>query len=609
MAGTGDIAVLVNPVTNKAYFLSNSAVQVFDGATNQVSSTGVVSNPLRVAVNPVTNTIYVVNGSGGSVAAIDGVTGNTATLNVVGAQGGFPLGIAVNPATNKIYVTIVQGQVPYVTVIDGATNGISFDVLPFVQNGFSPSPSALAVNPVTNKIYVASPAGPNSGQVWVIDGASNSAALIAGAGIPGDIAINPVTNKIYVADQYQSIVTVIDGATDTVTTTVPTGCCGGAGNTGGHTLGVNPITNKIYEADANGTTMTVIDGATNAPTTVQLGAQPVDGLVVNSANNKVYIDGAGYLAEVDGVTNIVAPFGSGSGINGWFLNLNPTTNKIYSYSTLASNFNTTVIDGDTNTWTSVSGVAGNGARDAAVNPVTNRIYVVNSGGPLQVITEQQVSPIPLTTAITPLTNNQTASANPAFTFTVTSGFSPNATIPDSVYYQVDTQQSTWSTASGSNGTFTATLPCLQPGFHTLYAFAGDGQEGGFGGTLLTGAISAYGFLVTQPAACVAITVSVNTPGLVFTADGQLYLSATTFNWTPGSTHTISTISPQTDSSGTSYKFLEWSTGFSPLTQTITVPTYATSYSADFIAAYTLTTGANPPPEDRSAAQELILPVQ
>jgi hypothetical protein len=69
-----------------------------------------------------------------------------------------------------------------------------------------------------------------------------------------------------------------------------------------------------------------------------------------------------------------------------------------------------------------------------------------------------------------------------------------------VYFQVDTWQNAWKSATGSGPTFTGTVASLQPGFHILYAYAVDGQEATSTqpGSPLTGAIQAYGFLVTPP---------------------------------------------------------------------------------------------------------------
>jgi YVTN family beta-propeller protein len=474
-------AVVANPITNKVYVVNyySANVTVVDGATNN-TATVAADGPFRIAVNPVTNKIYV---GGNSVTVIDGVTNSTATVSL---GSGAANGVAVNPATNKIYVASESNNV---TVIDGATNSTTT----VMAGSF---PIAVAVNPVTNKIYVANFVSNN---VTVIDGITNSTTTIATGTAPQSIAVNPVTNKIYVCG---GGAVVIDGATNSVTV-LPVGF----GNN--FAVAVNSVTNKIYIPDYDANVVIVIDGVTNSASTVAVGAGP-DGIDVNPITNKIYT--ANYKGNsatvIDGVTNdtttlpATGPFG---------VAVNPVTNKIYVTNNYDSNI-VTVIDGVTNTTSTVT--AGTDPGALAVNPVTNKIYVVNGGvDAVTVIDEEQVHSAPLTTDITPLTNNETTLTTPTFTFAAAS---TSATIPDAVYFQVDTWQNAWTRATGNNPTWTAAVAPLQPGFHLLYAFTGDSREATTSGspadtstTTLIGSIQAYGFLVVPlpPAANITANAS------------------------------------------------------------------------------------------------------
>src|SRR5712664_1724176 len=238
---------------------------------------------------------------------------------------------------------------------------------------------------------------------------------------------------------------------------------------------VNPVTNKIYVTNKGSNNVTVIDGATNTTTTVAAGTTPA-GVAVNPVTNKIYVANAfnNNVTVIDG--------------------------------------NVTVIDGATNTTTTVAAGVDPGA--VAVNPVTNKIYVANmnnfssSSSDVTVLTEQQVPPIPLTTAISTLPNNQTTNARPSFTFTASSTFSPTAPPVDAVYFQVDTWQGPWTaaTATMTPGSFTTKLPTLSLGIHILYAYATDGQDAssimttdgnGGGSSPVLGNIAAYLFLVNK----------------------------------------------------------------------------------------------------------------
>ena len=484
-SGGGPYAVAVNPVTNKIYvpnFYSNS-VTVIDGATNSTATIPVVAFPEAVAVNPVSNKIYVVNDTSDEVTVIDGATNTTQTVSV----GSESLAVAVNPVTNKIYVANCEhscgsGGSGSITVIDGATNSTTAV--------YTYMPRDVAVNPVTNKIYAANF---DTNEVTVIDGVTNSTTSVPVGTEPLHMAVNPVTNKIYVSNYGTADVTVIDGATNSTTTvsSVDSGL-----------VVVNPVTNKIYVA--GGTGLTVIDGATNSTTTVSAGTYE-SGIAVSPVTNKIYVSNrySGTVTVIDGATNSTTTVSTGYSSYPYAVAVNPVTNKVYVTNNPGATV--TVIDGATNSMTSVP--AGGDGWGVAVNPVTNKIYVTNEySKTVTVITEQQVQPSPLVTAIAPLTNNQTISSTPTFNFTATSSFSPYAPTPQAVRYQLDTWQIPWLPASGTAPNFSGTTPTLSLGTHILYAFATDGQDANSTGVAqqLIGSMAAYVFDVMQASTTTAL---------------------------------------------------------------------------------------------------------
>ncbi|MBS1856985.1 MAG: hypothetical protein JST11_16570, partial [Acidobacteria bacterium] len=88
----------------------------------------------------------------------------------------------------------------------------------------------------------------------------------------------------------------------------------------------------------------------------------------------------------------------------------------------------------------------------------------------------------------------------------------------------------------------------------------------------------------------SITVATNPPGLAVTVDGTSFTAPQTFNWDPGSTHTIGTTSPQ--GTGTLRTFDSWSDGGSQ-THTITTPNQDTTYTARFNVQYLLSAVVSP----------------
>ncbi len=91
---------------------------------------------------------------------------------------------------------------------------------------------------------------------------------------------------------------------------------------------------------------------------------------------------------------------------------------------------------------------------------------------------------------------------------------------------------------------------------------------------------------------VTITVATVPTSLQVTVDGANYTTPVSFQWTPGSQHSVSTSSPQSGPSGTRYVFSSWSDGGAQ-SHTITTPSTNTTYTANFTTQYSLTTSANP----------------
>ena len=347
--------------------------------------------------------------------------------------------MAVNPVTNRVYVANWGSDT--VTVIDGATNAAIATV------GAGTNPYAVIVNPVTNKVYVANW---GSDTVTVIDGTTNATTAVSVGTEPIAVAVNPVTNKVYVANYRSDTVTVIDGATN-ATATVSTG-------PGPSAVAVDPVTDKVYVANYDSNTVTVIDGATNLTTTVNVGTYP-RALTVDPATNKAYV-------------------------------ANSDSNTV------------TVIDGATNVATTVP--AGSHPSAVAVDPVTNRAYLANrDSNDVTVIDEQLEQPVPLTVAITPLTDDRTASATPSLSFHAATTFAPTAPPVLNVYYQVDTVQGPWLKAAPDGADASGATPPLGSGIHILYAFASNGMtadsvQTGPQSAPLVGSIQAYVFLVDHP---------------------------------------------------------------------------------------------------------------
>jgi hypothetical protein len=99
--------------------------------------------------------------------------------------------------------------------------------------------------------------------------------------------------------------------------------------------------------------------------------------------------------------------------------------------------------------------------------------------------------------------------------------------------------------------------------------------------------TAWSFTLSQ--GTISVTITSSPSGCSFTVDGTTYSSTQTFSWTPGSSHTISTTSPQSGGTGTQYVWDQWS-DYGGMSHTIT-PTNSATYTVYFNTQYLLTVNA------------------
>ena len=394
--GPHPTAMAVNQTTNMIYIddVNVGTLTVINGATNTASTiTTGVPNTTDVAVNPTTNKIYALYGGSqastltgivitpGSVVVINGATNNVSATIALPALASH---MAVNPVTNQIYVStlsaIGNGAVATVVTIDGSTNTVT-------ATTSIPAPnlvSSLAVDTTRNLIYVMNVNEPGNANLSVIDGAANAIKATIPVGYNDTLlALNETTNTVYVPDQHGNQIYVINGATDTVTTTVPT-----PGPLQGYGLGVNPVTNEVYLIDSlnGGLAVQALNGSTNTIGSAAVSDPSLGPLLVNSVTNKIWqvsspvvlIDGTTNTATaVAGTGNSLTPLGTGA--------LNTTTN--YAYMAAA------------NTVYVINGAATGPAFSASPNPLAfgNQTQGTTSSAMTLTVTNTGTSDLSITT--------------------------------------------------------------------------------------------------------------------------------------------------------------------------------------------------------------------
>lgn len=198
--------------------------------------------------------------------------------------------------------------------------------------------------------------------------------------VAGSVAVNPQTNMIYVVNPVNNTVSVIDGSSDSVVSTIPV-LPGPSG------IAVNPITNKIYVSHPSVGNVTVIDGATNSVVdTISAPGTPTC-IATNPSINMIYVlqSSNKNVAIIDGLSNKIVqniPYRSGYSVYTYCLGVNPSTDKFYV--TWATNPDThmddyvNVIDGSTYDSINVhTGIAIFSTSDYGIDKKSNMIYVLN----------------------------------------------------------------------------------------------------------------------------------------------------------------------------------------------------------------------------------------
>ena len=268
----------VNPQTNKIFVTDASiyccdtsrTVTVLDETTlAQIARVFLPSSPAQIAVNSVTNRVYAEEYRVPAVDVMDGSTYSiVARLPVTCAAGTDTsrcnsAGIAVNHVTNKIYAAFTSPTTTsgYTTifVIDGSTNTVTANVT-YADwlLAAPPAPFGLAIDSATNMLYAVSGQDvqlqtKNSDSVHVIDASTNSivTSVLLGKSTIG-IGVDEATDRIYAGVLTGSTVFVIDGATNTLATSVQ--------NVPSLGVAVNPATSLIYASSYFAHNVTVIAG-------------------------------------------------------------------------------------------------------------------------------------------------------------------------------------------------------------------------------------------------------------------------------------------------------------------------------------------------------------
>ena len=242
--------------------------------------------------------------------------------------------------------------------------------------------SLLPVNLAT-KIYVANN---TDGTVSVINGATNTVSNTLAVGTdPFEIAVNYNTKKVYVANGVDDTVSVIDGLTDAVLTTISD-----VSFNVPQAIAVNSTTNRIYAVNNWGDSVSVINGATDSVIgTIFLDAgSDADGIGINETTNMIYVSEVNddVVTVINGATDSVVTEVSVSYWDPHGIAVIESANKIYVAQDYAY---IDVINGATNILLPEISYQFGFGWGADANERTGKVYFIETGPPRRFGSRQQ----------------------------------------------------------------------------------------------------------------------------------------------------------------------------------------------------------------------------
>ena len=290
-----------------------------DGNNSSITKDITVKSP--VGVGPYA---YITNGGSSNVSVIDTATDTViATVDV----GSGPYGVAIAPDGAKVYVSNMFSN--NVSVIDTKTNNVTATVPVGI------SPAGVAITPDGTKVYTVNMGSYPSyeGTVSVIDTSTNNVTATVPVGIgPMGIAVTPDGSNVYVVNELSSYITVIDTATNNVTS-VPVGI-------NGYGIAFNPSGKKAYVTNYISNSVSVIDTVTKEVTLVPIGGVS-GGVAVTPDGTKAYVTVSKNVTIINTADNtVITSVDTGSKVLG--ISVTPDGKKVY-----AANYGDTSNPGNT----------------------------------------------------------------------------------------------------------------------------------------------------------------------------------------------------------------------------------------------------------------------
>lgn len=312
-------------------------------------------------------------------AATDART--VATIPIAGG----PIAVAITPNGKLAYVADIGGRI---SVVDTASNTV-IKTMTDVSLGL---PYWIAINPAGTKAYVASVA---SASISIIDIATNTITSLSGFVSPSGIAITADSSTAYVCNSGNYVLNVVNLTTNTITNAITV-------DSNAQAIAITPDNAYVYVACANNGgqgrgVVSVVQTRTNRVVKTIQGFSLPQGIAITPDGSQVYVTnlGDGLVSSygttvsiidtktnkvINAVTVGVMPEGVAITPNGAFAyvaNYNILTSDDYSR-TFIGEGTVSIINTKTQQVLGVTLLVGSGPYFLAITPDGTRAYVPNS---------------------------------------------------------------------------------------------------------------------------------------------------------------------------------------------------------------------------------------
>ena len=294
-------------------------VALDEGARVVSGGVAIDPDPGHAAVNPQTGRVYVTSAWADTLAVIDEESSQLVSVVGMGRQ---PNAVAVDPDANLVYVANAVGN--NVSVVDGQTNQV-IRVIPLAIDIGS-----MAVDSRLDLLFVTVT---SMDRLLAWEGGIFAGEVGVGRH-PVGVALNETRGLVYVVNHVDASLSVVDGASLEVVTTVPL-----SERPAG--VSVDAERNVVYAGDS------VIDGESNrvigrisVPTAYHIDMPPVDtvadpvgGRLLVRASNGVPGSNAGLVIsswDSETLEMLRTPLG---GLSAGAMTLDPSSQRLYSVAT------------------------------------------------------------------------------------------------------------------------------------------------------------------------------------------------------------------------------------------------------------------------------------